>query len=284
VVWDEVGDGCFRRRYRSFDLNIGVVRGSDALLVVDTRANRRQADELLAELAAFGRPVRWVVNSHWHFDHTFGNQRFVDRAQGRGHSAGAADVSAALELWGHADLPEMMRGYEPELEAGFHRSDGEASEEYDGIVLTPPDHLVRQNERLDLGDRSVELVHVGLGHTNNDLTVVVPGSAVVFAGDLLEQSAPPSYGDDSFPLSWPGTARALLELDASTFVPGHGDLMDHRAAADQVDALAAVASLIRHLHGAGIAVEDALREGRGRWPFPAEVLTHAVRRGYEALT
>ena len=65
-----------------FDLNIGVVRGSDALLVVDTRADLRQADELLDELRWFGRPVRWVVNSHWHFDHVFGNQRFVERARG----------------------------------------------------------------------------------------------------------------------------------------------------------------------------------------------------------
>jgi glyoxylase-like metal-dependent hydrolase (beta-lactamase superfamily II) len=83
VAWDEVGDGCFRRRYRTFYLNIGVVRGSDALLIVDTRADLRQADELLDELRWFGRPVRWVVNSHWHFDHVFGNQRFVERARGR---------------------------------------------------------------------------------------------------------------------------------------------------------------------------------------------------------
>lgn len=68
VVWQELGDCCFRRRYERFDLTIGVVRGSDALVVVDTRADLREAGELLADLACFGRPVRWVVNSHWHFE------------------------------------------------------------------------------------------------------------------------------------------------------------------------------------------------------------------------
>ena len=98
--WQEVGDGCFRRRYRAFDLNIGVVRGSDGLLVLDTRADLRQAEELLDHLAAFGQPVRWVVNSHWHFDHLFGNQRFREAASGSGRPDDA-EVAADLELWGH---------------------------------------------------------------------------------------------------------------------------------------------------------------------------------------
>ena len=269
-AWDEVGDGCFRRRYRQFDLNIGVVRGADALLVLDTRADLRQADELLAELAVFGRPVRWVVNSHWHFDHVFGNQRFVEQGD--------------VELWGHEDLPAMLLGDEAELRASLRERYGdEAGDEYDRVELVAPDHLVAQRQVLDLGDRGVELRHLGRGHTGNDLVVDALGAGVVFAGDLVEESAPPAYGDDCFPLEWPATAAALVDLGATTFVPGHGDLLPAPAAADQAGAIADVARLVNELHAAGVAAGDALRAGGDRWPFPAAVLSEAVARGYAAL-
>ncbi len=283
MLWDEVADGCFRRRYRAFDLNIGVVRGSDALLVVDTRADLKQADELLDDLRVFGQPVRWVVNSHWHFDHVFGNQRFVERSRGEPTVVGA-DVSADLELWGHTDLPRLWLDDEAGYRALLREIYGdEAGDEYDRVTLTPPDHLVADRHALDLGDRAVELAHVGLGHTSNDLVVVVPHAAVIFAGDLFEESAPPAYGDDSYPLSWPATADALLGMGASVFVPGHGDLMSADAAHEQANEIALVARLIRELHAAGIPVDDALHEARGRWPFPPEALAEAVRRGYQTL-
>lgn len=282
MLWDEVGDGCFRRRYRSFDLNIGVVRGSDSLLVVDTRADLRQADELLDDLRAFGLPVRWVVNSHWHFDHVFGNQRFVERA--RDETQLGADVSADLQLWGHVDVPGMLLDNEDDLRTSLRRRYGEdAGDEYDRVTLTPPDHLVTDSAVLDLGDRGVELSHLGRGHTGNDLVVSVPDGDVVFAGDLIEESGPPAYGDDCFPLQWPTTADALVGTGASTFVPGHGDVMSASSAARQVAALTTVATLIRELHADGVPAADALDEAGDRWPFPVEALTFAVQRGYESL-
>jgi glyoxylase-like metal-dependent hydrolase (beta-lactamase superfamily II) len=284
VVWDEVGDNCFRRRYRHFDLNIGVVRGSDALLVIDTRADLREADELLDELRVFGRPVQWVVNSHWHFDHTFGNQRFVERAGGDLTRPEAAEVSAEVELWGHTELPGMLLGDEAELKATLRERFGDdAGDEYDRVRLVPPDHLVVDRQVLDLGDHGVELAHLGRGHTGSDLVVVVAGSRVVFAGDLIEQSAPPAYGDDCFPLEWPATAGAVTGLAAATFVPGHGDVMTAADAAEQARAIGLVAELIRELHAAGVRAGDALSEARDRWPFPAPALADAVARGYAAL-
>ena len=284
VKWDEVGDGCYRRRYRTFDLNVGVVRGSDALLVIDTRADLRQADELLDDLRSFGRPVRWVVNSHWHFDHVFGNQRFVERARGELVRAEAVEVSPNLELWGHVDLPATLLDDEAELRASLRAFYGEqAGDEFDRVSLTPPDRLVVDRHSLDIGDRGVELAHCGRGHTGNDLAVVAADGDVVFAGDLLEQSAPPAYGDDCYPLAWPRTLDALVGIGASTFVPGHGDVMAALAAAEQAQAIAVVADLIRELHDAGLDVEDALEEAGDRWPFPAPTLVHAVKRGYAEL-
>ena len=281
--WQEVGDGCFRRRYQRFDLNIGVVRGSDALLVLDTRADLRQADELLRELTFFGQPVRWVVNSHWYFDHVFGNQRFVEAARGEGQP-GAVEVAGDVELWGHRDLPETLLADETELRSVLRSFYGdEAGDEYDRVVLTPPDHLVAERVTLDLGDRAVELVDLGRGHTGNDIVVVIPAAEVVFAGDLLEESAPPAFGIDCFPLEWPVTAGAVAAEGGAVYVPGHGDVMGSPAVTGQVHDLAAVANLIRELFEAGVPAADALREAGDRWPYPADSLVEAVSRGYTAL-
>jgi glyoxylase-like metal-dependent hydrolase (beta-lactamase superfamily II) len=225
-----------------------------------------------------------VVNSHWHFDHTFGNQRFVEAARGDAQPGGAA-VEDNLELWGHRDLPAQLLEDEPQLRADLRARFGdEAGDEYDRVVLTAPDHLVSERATLDLGDRGVELVHFGRGHTGNDLAVTVPSAGVVFAGDLLEESAPPAFGDDCFPLEWPDTARALVETRGAVYVPGHGDVMGLEAAQEQTGNLASVAILIRELFDAGVPAAGALHEAAGRWPYPEDALVEAVARGYAALT
>jgi hypothetical protein len=232
--WQEIGDGCFRRRYRAFDLNIGVVRGSDGLLVLDTRADLRQAEELLDHLAAFGQPVRWVVNSHWHFDHLFGNQRFREAAGGSGRPADA-EVAADLELWGHEALPPMLarseaEGFRADLRAAYGDA---AGDEYDRVVLTPPDHLVAERHVLDLGDRGVELAHLERGsHRQRPGRRLVPGAGVVYAGDLLEESARRPRRR-LLPLGdWPGTAAGRSSPRPDDLRPRHSDVMGLAAAAE----------------------------------------------------
>jgi hypothetical protein len=78
--------------------------------------------------------------------------------------------------------------------------------------------------------------------------------------------------------------RSLTGVGASTFVPGHGDVMKVSEAVQQSHGIAIVAQLIRELHAAGVGAEDALNEGGERWPYPADALVHAVERGYAALS
>lgn len=153
------------------------------------------------------------------------------------------------------------------------------------VVVTPPDHLVGELGSLALGDRDVRLHHVGRGHTDNDLVLVVPDAGVVFAGDLVEESAPPAFGDDAFPLDWPATALRVVDLigDADTVVPGHGDVVGKGFAEDQRAGLVAIAELVRDLHDAGVPVDRAVEEGGDRWPWPPAALANAVRRGYAQL-
>ena len=95
---------------------------------------------------------------------------------------------------------------------------------------------------LDLGGRTVALQHPGRGHTDHDVVVHVPDAAVVFAGDLVEQGAPPDLGD-AVVAEWPATLDALLALQPAVVVPGHGDPVDPAFVAAQRAELAEVAAL-----------------------------------------
>jgi glyoxylase-like metal-dependent hydrolase (beta-lactamase superfamily II) len=137
---------------------------------------------------------------------------------------------------------------------------------------------------IDLGGRRVELLHLGNGHTDGDVVVVVPDVDVFFVGDLVEESAPPSYGDDSYPLEWPETLDRVIGLlgAESKVVPGHGAVVDAEYVREQAGDLGTVANTISGLHHAGTSLEKALRH-TDDWPWPVEHLEQAVRRGYAVL-
>ena len=272
--WTELAPGVYQRRYQPLDVSVCVVRGGAGLLVADTRSSHRQADEIGADLRELGTlPVRWVVNTHAHYDHTFGNARFGP----------ASDLGAPI--YGHERVPAHLDDYERPMLADWIARGVEPADEWREVVITPPTVLVGAALTLDLGDRAAELLHLGRGHTDNDLLVRIPDAGVWLVGDLLEESGPPVYGPDSFPLDWPGTIgrlRASLR-DGDMLVPGHGAAVGAAFAAAQQAQLAETAALIRELHAAGVPAERAVAEGGDRWPFPADGMADAVADGYRQL-
>ena len=273
TAWAEVADGVFQRRYQPHDVSVCVVRGTGGLLVCDTRSSHRQADEIRSGLRELGAlPVRWVVNTHAHFDHTFGNARF------------GPDSGLGAPIYGHERVPAHLDAYERQVLAEL-TADAEDPEEWREVVITPPTVLVGAAMTLDLGGRAVELRYLGRGHTDNDLLTHVPDAGAWLAGDLIEESGPPAYGPDSFPLDWPATiARLRAALgEGDVLVPGHGAAVGAAFVAAQHEQLAAAAALITELHAAGVPADRALVEGGGRWPFPADRMADAVRNGYKVL-
>jgi glyoxylase-like metal-dependent hydrolase (beta-lactamase superfamily II) len=274
TTWDEVADSVFQRRYDPLDVSVCVVRGAGGLLLVDTRSSHREADEIRADVRAFGDvAVRWVVNTHAHYDHCFGNARF-----GRGSGIDA-------QILGHRRLPAHLDDYERPRLADWIARGVEPVEVWREVVITPPDVLVDDHATLDLGDRRVELLHLGRGHTDNDLVVHVPDAGAWLVGDLVEESGPPMYGSGSFPLAWPATVAALarrISPDA-TVVPGHGAPVDRAFVVAQQANLQQVADVIVDLHAAGVPAGDAPAQGRGRWPFPEDGIVPAVTDAYRQL-
>ena len=141
-------------------------------------------------------------------------------------------------------------------------------------------------QTIDLGDRQMELMHPGRGHTDGDIVARVPDADVVFGGDLVEESGPPSFGSDSFPLDWAGSLDLVVGLltDRSVVVPWHGRPVDKDFVQAQRSDVADVSTLIRSLFAAGVAADEALAAGGVNWPYPAASLGVAVRRGYAQLT
>jgi glyoxylase-like metal-dependent hydrolase (beta-lactamase superfamily II) len=223
--WAEVGDQVYVRRHRELDLNCGLVVGSSACLVIDTRSHLGEG-RALAEAVRVVTPHPWtVVNTHAHHDHCFGNAAF-----------------RPADVWAHRDcVTELLATAEQQrasVVAGL-LADGDPTAEL--VATTPidmPDHLVDDAAVLDVGGRAVTLQHLGRGHTGADLVVTVDD--VLFAGDLVEEGAPPAM-EDAFPLEWPGTVTALLELVRGPVVPGHGAVVDAAFVAAQRDELARLA-------------------------------------------
>jgi glyoxylase-like metal-dependent hydrolase (beta-lactamase superfamily II) len=256
-VWQEVGEGVFRRRYHALDLNVGAVVGDGAVLVVDTRSWRAEAEELLADLRALTPlPCTHVVNTHDHFDHCFGNEVFQQ-----------------AELWGHEGCAEALRGRGEEQRRNVIEWAPDWADELAAVRIVPPDHTVGDRATLDVGGRLVELLHPGRGHTDNDLVAVVPDAGVVFGGDLVEEGAPPSFGD-AWPLEWPGTLDRVVAVGAAVVVPGHGDVLDPDQVGAQATEQRAMADLCRSVLRGDLTAEDALRRG----PYGAETVRTALDR------
>jgi glyoxylase-like metal-dependent hydrolase (beta-lactamase superfamily II) len=257
----QIAGGVHVLRYPVLDVNVTLIVGAEAALVVDTLSTPAQGRWLHGAVRAITALPLGAVNTHHHFDHCFGNET-LDLVAIHAHPSTAmlladTDPHAVYLEWGgsHPDLSGL-----------------------DDVEIRVPDRLVPRESTLDLGGRRVVLRHFGRGHTAGDLVVHVPDAGVVVAGDLVEESGPPSFGD-AYPLEWPETLAALLDLNAEITVPGHGAICDRAFVRGQHDDLAALAWLIRDGHGDGAPVDSVVRKA----PYPPEVAAVAVARGYAEL-
>lgn len=254
----EVADRVWVGRYDPCDVNVVVVDGAAGRVVVDTRGTAAEGHELARDLDRIGaRDVVAVVNTHAHFDHAFGNVAFP-----------------GVDVWGHRRVAELladdaaMAARVEELATWYPDPDGLRS-----TPRVPPTRTFEDTTTLDLGDRRLVLRFLGRGHTDHDTVVEVPDADLVLAGDLVEESGPPLFGD-AHPFAWPATVDGLARLGHTTVVPGHGAPVDLDFVRTQHDELAALASLLGAYLVGGTS-REAVVSGS---PFPPEVTTEAIDR------
>jgi glyoxylase-like metal-dependent hydrolase (beta-lactamase superfamily II) len=146
-----------------------------------------------------------------------------------------------------AAFPDLLRIAHESVQ--MRLASPEAAAEVERLGVTPeelaaPDRELTVATAIELGERRVEIVHLGRGHTDGDLVIVVPDADVLFVGDLIESAGPPSFGPDSVPAEWPATLDGVIGLMTATTlaIPGHGEPADREFVFSQRSQIAAEAA------------------------------------------
>ncbi len=248
-----------------FNPNNVFIIGKRFVTVVDSNISSAYTREVLAALRKITRkPVRYVVNTHWHEDHIIGNRVYREAFPGVefiGHESMLADLpttgaenrKGSLEngpgfaaflrktvekgenLAGKAITEEERRGYLSD--ASLVESYLAESKEFE-IIL--PTRVVKDKLTIDDGRRKIEILFLGRAHTGADLVVRLPKERIVASGDLIV-SPIPLVGSTSYPLEYAATLENLLALDTKVTIPGHGPVLrDEKYARQMVELLKSI--------------------------------------------
>jgi glyoxylase-like metal-dependent hydrolase (beta-lactamase superfamily II) len=205
----EVAPGLYFQYHHQESNNAWLVT-DDGVLVIDTRQHPRRGEELLAAIRkTTDKPIRWVVNTHAHGDHFFGNSVFKRE--------GATFIA-------HRDTAGMMNKHFPlemkRRQGYFKQRQFDPNE----VKLVLPDLTFDSALTLNLGGRTVELLYLGAGQNPGDTFVRFPKERVLFAGGPFSKNSWPNPSFTPSMTAWVELLRKLAAMDVDVYLGGHGDI------------------------------------------------------------
>ena len=231
----ELETGVYARLHEGLT-NAGIIVGDDSVLVIDSLRVPSFARDLIQDVKKITeKPIGFVIDTHSHWDHSWGNEEFPE-ATIIGHKncyAEMIDVEAN-EQW----------------RTKVTSSDDPWSEECHLVNITPPNMTFETSMQLYFGGRELDLKYFGRAHTSGDIYIHLPKEKIVFTGDVAQDGGVPYLGD-CYPKDWPDTDNLLASLPIEQFMSGHGPIGDHNALVEAKDFIHALVDSTKNAIGDG---------------------------------
>lgn len=227
--------------------NSAVIVNRDDVIVVDSHMTPNAGRVLLQEIKTItNKPVRFLINTHFHYDHTDGNQAFTP----------------AIDIIGHEYTRNRLRASNyltTSMLGSLLASANPLSASLEDLKPTPPNVTLTDHLTLWRGDREIRLLYLGPGHTGGDVVVYLPQERVVCTGDLLVHDIANLI--DGFVNVWPDALEKLKALDFTDVIPGHGDPFKGKERVEWFEAyLRDLWKQATALHDRGVAAADAAKQ------------------------
>jgi cyclase len=270
----EVAEGVFAYVQEGGGLcvaNAGLIVGPESCIAIDalfapsmTRAFREEIRRVT------DKPVRLLINTHHHVDHTMGNALFPEAA-----ILSHANARREQQRVGLGVL-DLLRPRIPELVA-----------EAEGVPLRLADVTFDDELALSFGDRAIELLHLGPAHTIGDALVVLPRERLLFAGDVAFHHVTP-LGIEGHIGGWVGVCDRVDAMEVDTIVPGHGPAGGKAELREMRGYLSTIHEQARAAFDAGRSPQEATSGvdlgSYASWPEPERLALNVARLYQEFAT
>jgi len=287
--------------------NAAIIVNESDVIIVDSHVIPAAAVALLEELKEVTqKPVRYVINTHFHFDHVNGNQSYPADVEIIGHEFTRDAIATGGSISGRAyelfigRIPSQVSSLQEQLDTVSNQEERTELEQrlayqenflagIRAVKPTPPNIAFRQHMTLYRGDREIRLLFLGRGHTGGDVVVHLPREGILITGDLIFEGLP-YMGDGDFS-QWVETLEYLKSLEFDWIIPCHGSPFQDRHWIDYLQSyLRDFWDRVQKLHEAGVSAIEAaeridMRDHAEHYPQiqSVGVHPHAVERAYELL-
>ncbi|MBI1810501.1 MAG: MBL fold metallo-hydrolase [Nitrospirae bacterium] len=207
----------------SYGANAGIIIGREGIVVIDTLISAKEARRFIGDIRAISKkPIKYVINTHNHLDHTFGNSEFK--------KLGAVIISQVK------DAEKMKKESEATLKNS--RVYGLAEKDMKGTKIVYPELTFTDRMEIDLGGQKVELIYTGSSHTEGSIMIYLPENKILFAGDILFTNYHPYIADGDIE-SWVKVLDYIMTIDVEKIIPGHGPISSKKDIEDMKNYLIA---------------------------------------------